>query len=502
MMIDAIESMVSLDFSYSEIETADCEIPQTYIRVGGEVPVGAQKAAWIQARAGWPTVQEAGRQSSLCSTPKAPMRVAKFSLSNEDLQGSVWFGSTAPNFPDLGQITLLSAAASLTATGLISARISRENQRASVAKDEFLAMLAHELRNPLSPIKSASEMLSFRKLDTAALQRIGKVIGRQVGHMTGLIDDLLDVSRVTRGIVTLTKSALNLKEVVADAIEQIRPQLDSKRHHLSTHIAEDDIFVSGDKKRLVQVVSNLLGNAVKYTPPNGNISISLETHGDRVVMVVSDDGLGMSDFLIRNAFDLFAQGERALDRSQGGLGIGLALVKSLVLLHRGSISATSAGLGLGSHFTMMLPMLVKPCAETSISVVLLEKSEVALRILIVDDNVDAADMLAMLLTSHGHEVRIEHGSVAAYSSSLLTDTDVFLLDIGLPGMDGMELVRRLRKTSRNASRIMIAVTGYGQPVDKENALKAGFDHHFVKPIETSELVKLLSRIKCSNRDLV
>ena len=502
MMIDAIESMVSLDFTYSEIATSGDNIPETYIRVDGEAPVGAQRAAWMRARADWPTIQEAGRQSSLCSTPKSPMRVARFSLSNEDLQGSVWFGSTAPNFPDLGQITLLSAAASLTATGLIGARISRENQRASIAKDEFLAMLAHELRNPLSPIKSASEMLSFGTLDAAALQRIGKIIGRQVGHMAGLIDDLLDVSRVTRGIVTLSKRPLNLKEVVADAIEQIRPQLALKRHHLSTHIADQDLFVLGDKKRLVQVVANLLGNAVKYTPPNGNISISLETHEDQVVMVVSDDGLGMSDFLIKNAFDLFAQGERALDRSQGGLGIGLALVKSLVLLHRGSISATSAGLGLGSHFTMVLPMLHTTCAETSVAVVLLEQSEVALRILIVDDNIDAADMLAMLLTSHGHEVRIEHGSVAAYASSLLTDTDVFLLDLGLPGMDGLELVRRLRKTSRNASRIMIAITGYGQPQDKENALKAGFDHHFVKPVETTELIKLLTRIKCGDRDLV
>lgn len=495
LMIDAIESMVPVAFSYSQAEMVTNEAAETYIMVGGQVVAGSERTGWIEARSGWPDARRLGSHTTLCDTPIGPMRVACVSLANENLQGSLWFGSADPGFPDVGQMTLLSAAASLTATGLIGARIGRENQLAAIAKDEFLAMLAHELRNPLAPIKSAAELLASGKVDATTLQRISKVIGRQVVHMTGLIDDLLDVSRVTRGIVTLSKVPLDMKEVVAEAIEQIRPLLELKAHRLSTRMPNHAIVVLGDKKRLVQVVANLLGNAVKYTMPNGNISVDLENNANQAVLMVGDDGVGMTPALTKYAFDLFSQGERTSDRSQGGLGIGLALARSLVMLHSGTISAASAGLGSGSRFTVAVPTLPDGRIESPIEAIPLESRMPALRILIVDDNIDAAEMLAILLTSHGHEVRIENGSHAAYASSLVTHTDVFLLDIGLPEMDGKELVRRLRRTQRNADRTMIAVTGYGQLQDKEDALKAGFDHHLVKPIDATELISLLSRIK-------
>lgn len=495
LMIEAIESMVPVAFSYSQAELLADHPAETCVMVGGTVATGAQRSAWMDACSHWPDTQIVGRHASLCSTPIGPMRVVRVSLSHKDLQGSLWFGSADPSFPNGGQMTLLSAAASLTATGLMGARIGHENQLAAIAKDEFLAMLAHELRNPLAPISAAADLLLLGQIEAATLQRISTVIGRQVLHMTGLIDDLLDVSRVTRGMVTLSESALDMRDVVGDAIEQIRPLLELKGHRLSIQLAQQASVVSGDKKRLVQVVANLLVNAVKYTMPNGSICITLETDSDQVALSVSDNGVGMSASLVNRVFDLFAQGERTSDRSQGGLGIGLALVKSLVTLHRGTVTAASAGPGSGSRFTVAFPLLRDSYFATSMKIAVAQPHAVALRILIVDDNIDAADMLGMLLTSQGHEVRIENGSHAAYASSLLTDTDVFLLDIGLPEMDGKELVRRLRKTARNADRIMIAVTGYGQPQDKENALKAGFDYHFVKPIDSTALEALLSQIK-------
>lgn len=375
-------------------------------------------------------------------------------------------------------------------------RIEQDLQLADRRKDEFLAMLAHELRNPLAPISAAADLLRFAPLDETRIRRSSEVISRQVGHMTSLVDDLLDVSRVTRGLVTLELSTLDVKRIVADAVEQARPLIEARRHHFSVSLPPDSVFVHGDQKRLVQVLVNLLNNAARYTPEAGHIALRMELHGTQVRLVVIDNGIGMAPGLVDHVFKLFAQAERSADRSQGGLGIGLALVKSLIELHHGGVSAYSAGVGKGSVFTVCLPMIAEAGTSASSShadglAALPERQ----RIMIVDDSVDAAHMLAMFLEAAGHEVLVEHDPLVALERARIERPDVCLLDIGLPALDGRELARRLRSQPETENTILIAVTGYGQPQDRSSALAAGFNHYFVKPVETSALVALLSTVR-------
>ncbi|HEV2611691.1 MAG TPA: ATP-binding protein [Noviherbaspirillum sp.] len=361
-------------------------------------------------------------------------------------------------------------------------------------KDEFLAMLAHELRNPLAPIGAAAELLQFARLDEARVRQTSEVIVRQVNHMTGLINDLLDVSRVTRGMVELDNAPLDIARVVTDAVEQVMPLIRSRRHHLRMELAPDTTMVLGDMKRLVQVVANLVGNAAKFTPDGGYIAVRTEVHEDRVVLEVVDNGIGMAPETVARVFDLFAQAERTSDRSMGGLGLGLALVKRLVELHQGSVCCTSQGIGEGSRFTVCLPRLAESAHSDRCHAAqkVLGRAK-PLRILVVDDNVDAALMLAMLLESLGHEVLMEHGSRRALERARLEKPDVCILDIGLPDMDGNELAQRLRRQGGTSGAVLIAVTGYGQDKDREYALAAGFDHHLVKPIDTERLSTILAK---------
>jgi PAS domain S-box-containing protein len=365
---------------------------------------------------------------------------------------------------------------------------------ASRRKDEFLAMLAHELRNPLAPISAAAEILEMVQLDEARIKSTSQIISRQVQHMSNLIEDLLDVSRVTRGLVTLNKSAQDLKSIVSNAIEQVRPLVESRRHHLSLNLAAESAFVLGDQKRLVQIVTNLLNNAAKYTPAGGNIQLEMKTDGDAIRLSIVDDGAGIAPELQRHIFDLFTQAERTPDRSQGGLGIGLALVKSLTELHGGSVECYSAGFGKGSCFTIVLPKLPehKNVADGPLKGRQLPQADTKLRILVVDDNIDAANMLSFYLEASGHEVIMEHGSRRALERARLEKPDVCILDIGLPEIDGFELARRLKKQSETAHTRLIAVTGYGQEQDRQASREAGFDHHLVKPVNTQMLHALLT----------
>jgi PAS domain S-box-containing protein len=377
----------------------------------------------------------------------------------------------------------------------ISDRIKSEEAllQAGRRKDEFLAMLAHELRNPLAPIAAAADLLGVGRLDEAQIRQTSSVIARQVKHMTGLVDDLLDVSRVTRGLVQLDKTRLDAKRILFDAVEQVRPLIEARRHRLALHTPPESTFVLGDAKRLVQVVANLLNNAAKYTPPGGDIALSVEVEDGQIEIAVSDNGVGMAPELQDRAFELFAQGARSPDRSQGGLGIGLALVKSLVALHGGSIAVHSAGTGQGSRFEVRLPHLIEevppPGAEAHFGNA--DATGNAAKLMVVDDNVDAAQMLAMVLQSLGHRAFVEHDPYRALDRSRVEMPDVCLLDIGLPGMDGNELARRLRSQPETAQSLLIAVTGYGQEQDRELALAAGFDHHLAKPVDSASLAKLL-----------
>jgi PAS domain S-box-containing protein len=365
-------------------------------------------------------------------------------------------------------------------------------------KDEFLAMLAHELRNPLAPISAAAELIGMVKLDEARLQGASRIISRQVHHLTELVDDLLDVSRVTRGLITLNKTKQDIKDVVASAAEQVRPLMEAQHHHFSMDLSPQAANVVGDKKRLVQIVANLLNNAAKYTPEHGSICLKLEVDEERVLVHVQDNGIGIAPELQPHIFKLFAQAERTADRTQGGLGLGLALVKNLVELHDGSVSCQSNGLGEGSCFTVSFPRLTvethtgaaQPWDGTT-----LRTLERKLRILVVDDNLDAADMLKMLLEALGHDVLVENESRSALIRAQTELPDLVLLDIGLPNIDGYALARQLRESPSTSHLKLAAVTGYGQESDRKKAWDAGFDYHLVKPVDSKKLMAIL--VQCT-----
>jgi signal transduction histidine kinase len=332
-------------------------------------------------------------------------------------------------------------------------------------KDDFLAMLAHELRNPLAPISTAAQLLKAAPSDPARVQRSADIIDRQVRHMTELVDDLLDVSRVTRGLVELDRRPVEMKTVLAHAIEQVRPLVESRGHELTMRMPPDDVQVLGDRPRLVQVVSNLLTNAAKYTPPDGALSVSMAV-GEEVEIRVADNGTGIEPELLPHVFELFTQGARTPDRAQGGLGLGLALVKSLVELHGGQVAALSPPLPRASR---------------------------RLRVLVVDDNKDAAETLGLLLETLGHEVHVAHDSASALEAAKGGAFDAYVLDIGLPGMDGFVLARQLRAEGSGVAATFIALTGYGGSDDRHRGQEAGFDHYLVKPADAAELATLLQR---------
>ena len=363
-------------------------------------------------------------------------------------------------------------------------------------KDEFLAMLAHELRNPLAPIAAAAELLSIEGLNPEDVKHTSEVISRQVSHMTSLVNDLLDMSRVTSGLVTLVRAPMDIKSIMAEAIEQVEPMIRARDHHLAVLPAPVPALIWGDHKRLVQVLANLLNNAAKYTPPGGNIVLQVEAQEGYVGLSVRDDGIGMSPELVESAFELFAQAQRSPDRADGGLGIGLALVRGIVELHGGTVTAHSQGVGKGSEFRVLLPRAgeIAAVAEQPDHPLATQAGAAELKVLIVDDNVDAARMLAMLLKVAGQRVFVEHQPKHALEVARAAQPDVCLLDIGLPEMDGNELARRLRAQPETSKAVLIAVTGYSQEKGSASPIAPEFDHHMVKPIETGRLLALLRQI--------
>lgn len=366
-------------------------------------------------------------------------------------------------------------------------------ERANRRKDDFLAMLAHELRNPLAPISTAAQLLKLPGQDEKMVRRASEMIGRQVKHLTELVDDLLDVSRVTRGLVSIDKKDVDIKTVVNNAVEQASPVIESRQHTLTMRLASAHPYVLGDDTRLVQVLTNLLNNAAKYTPQGGEIRLAVEIQGLQVCISVSDNGIGMDASLLPTVFDLFTQAERTPDRCQGGLGLGLALVKSIVHLHGGEVTAHSDGPGKGSTFAVCLPLLKRQLAESGPAAREHGPSDGApLHILLVDDNQDAAQSLAAVLESYGHEVTVKSDANDALEEALAAPPDVFLLDIGLPDMDGYELSRQLHARPENQDATYVAVTGYGQAHDKVLAKQAGFDHYFVKPVDLPALQNVLA----------
>lgn len=390
-------------------------------------------------------------------------------------------------------IEWLGSASDISARKLAEEQLQEANQR----KDEFLAMLAHELRNPLAPIAAAADLLRLAAHDEARVRKISAIVARQVQHLTGLVDDLLDVSRVTRGHVGLDCTPLDLRSIIQDALEQVRPLVEQQRHSLVLHTAPFAVTVSGDAKRLTQVVTNLLTNAAKYTPPGGEISVSLEQDPAHVAVVVRDNGIGMSAKLIDHCFELFVQAERTSDRAAGGLGIGLALVKRLVELHGGRIAARSDGEGRGSTFTVTLPRIDNVAWSGDGASDGLTPVTSRLRVFVVDDNADAANMLAMLIDGLGCEALVETQSRRALERIRAERPDVCLLDIGMPDIDGHALARAIRETMAKPP-MLVAITGYSHAQDRAAALGAGFDEHFAKPVDSAKLAKLLSSLTASH----
>jgi signal transduction histidine kinase/CheY-like chemotaxis protein len=376
-------------------------------------------------------------------------------------------------------------------------QVEHELRAANRQKDQFLAMLAHELRNPLAPITTAAQLLKQGRLDARATRHASEIIARQAEHMTELVNDLLDVSRVTRGLVTLEREELEIDAVVSSAVEQVRPLIEARCHALALDLSGEPVHVMGDRTRLVQVVSNVLNNAAKYTPPGGSIDLRVAVHGAQVEVAVRDSGVGIEPDVLPYIFDLFTQAERTPDRSQGGLGIGLALVKSLAALHGGGVEARSAGLGQGSEFIVRLPRLEQPRGEPAIEPAAAAGADVQapLRVLVVDDNIDAALMLATLLGMQGHSVCVEHDGRNALQRARLQHPQVLLLDIGLPDMDGYELARAMRKLPETAGAVLVALTGYGQGQDRADAARAGFNHHLVKPASMEQVGAILAQAR-------
>jgi signal transduction histidine kinase len=361
-------------------------------------------------------------------------------------------------------------------------------EAANRAKDEFLAMLGHELRNPLAPIATAVQLLNMRRDPDARRPELA-VIDRQVKHVIRLVDDLLDVSRITRGKVQLKRSRIEASQVVSDAVEMASPLLEQRRHHLTVSVARGGLPLDADDARLAQVVANLLTNAAKYTEPGGEISIAATVEDGEVVIRVRDNGRGIAGEMLSRIFELFVQGQRSPDRAEGGLGLGLALVRSLVELHGGSVSAHSDGPGCGSEFVVRLPEAPVESAAPDVAAVVSPAGGFSpqKRVLLVDDNGDAAELLGEVLRSAGHQVAIAHDGPEALGLLQQFHPEVAVLDIGLPVMDGYELARRLRKSFRQLR--CIAVTGYGQETDRARSRQAGFELHLVKPVDVSALLQ-------------
>ncbi len=362
-------------------------------------------------------------------------------------------------------------------------------------KDEFLATLAHELRNPLAPLRNALHLLRLAGNNETVLAQVRDMMDRQLHHLVRLVDDLLDVSRITRGKIELRRQRLDLADVVRGAVETSRPLIEAGRHDLSVRLPSERVEVDGDLTRLTQVLANLLNNSSKYTPEAGRIELSARREAGDAVVRVRDTGIGIPAEMLPHIFDLFAQVDRHIDRAQGGLGIGLTLVRSLVEMHGGTVQAHSDGPGQGSEFVVRLPLAPRdappPAAETPAG----RHGAGAAprrRVLVVDDNEDSARTLGMLLQFMGHEVRVVHDGAAALEVAPQFAPEIVLCDIGLPGMDGYQLARRLRELPALSGAVLVAQTGWGQEEDRRRSQEAGFSHHLVKPIDPDALNELLT----------
>jgi PAS domain S-box-containing protein len=368
---------------------------------------------------------------------------------------------------------------------------------ANRSREEFMALLSHELRSPLSPIINAVNILRQMKTDDPIIDQAGNIIDRQVGRMVRLVDDLLDISRITKGKLRLTKEQVELRVVVNRAAETARAFIDARKHDFSVSLPTKPIWVEADPARLEQVVVNLLNNAAKYTDTGGFIRMTVKQEGTEAVIRVRDNGAGIAPELLPHIFELFTQVDGSLGRSYGGLGIGLALARNLVEMHEGRLQASSAGLGKGCEFAIKLPALLAPsgrAAKTFLEPV--QPTGRSLQVLVVEDNIDSADSLGLLLRLYGHEVKVARTGPTALEMASASRPDVVLLDIGLPGMDGYQVAERLRERPEFKDVMICALTGYSpSEADHQRQKKTGFDHYYVKPVTLAKLLELFKMVR-------
>ena len=374
-------------------------------------------------------------------------------------------------------------------------QLAEANQR----KDEFLAMLAHELRNPLAPILNVVQVFKQEATGKPHLQEVTGMVERSLNRIVRIVDDLLDVSRITTGKIELRKERLPLQTAVHQALESVQPLIESRKHELTISMPPEEIWLEADPVRIDQILTNLLSNAAKYTEPGGRIWLNVERLGNDCAITVKDNGIGIKPEMLPRIFELFVQVDHSLERAQGGLGIGLTLVKRLVEMHGGIVEARSGGIGEGSEFVVHLRVVPEYSGHKPEDVQTHHsKEEKPLRILVVDDNMDTANSLALLLRLKGHQVMTANTGPKGLETAISETPDVVLMDIGLPGMDGCQVAQRIREHPEFASMQLIAISGYGQEADQRRCQQAGFNHHLVKPVDLSKLEDLLAESRHEN----
>jgi signal transduction histidine kinase len=477
------------------------------------VPAVAELAPGALPSAHFALLREAQSDPEALATRELPLEDGALRMlplvHGDRLLGALWIDGEASALGEavLPDVAVRAAIAFATARLYRNLQVEIAERRqaearleeASRRKDEFLAMLSHELRNPLAPIRNAVEVIRLIAPPEPKLRWAADVTDRQVRQLTRLVDELLDVARISQGKIVLQQQRLNLVTLVSQCIETNRPFVAARHLSLASALPGEPIHLNGDATRLAQVINNLLTNATRYTPEGGTITVSVgrETTpaGSVALLEVSDDGIGIEADLLPHVFELFEQGKRALDRTQGGLGVGLTLVQRLVRLHGGVVEASSAGTGLGAKFRVLLPCLPEGAVpeSTDEGPEALVPPGVSRRILVVEDNVDVAETTTMLLTLSGHEVRLAKDGLQALQFAQEFVPEVVLLDIGLPLMDGYEVARRLRQMPQTAAALLIALTGYGQTSDRQRGRDAGFDGHLLKPVDPRALGRMIQR---------
>lgn len=483
--VEAVERIVPLRFTMAAVQLVPGQPQHQMLRLDGRYIDETARAEWEVASKDWEHGRTPYGRVLTLSTPIQPMRVVRLSMGYGSFGGEVWFGSDHNNFPSITQLAFLQAAASLATTGLQSARANYEREQASRAKDEFLAMLGHELRNPLAPIITVLDLAKLRNKGQD-LPRDYQIIERQAKHLSRLLDDLLDVTRIIRGKVDLKREPLDLISLLKSAVEAAT-LIQERGHRLTINVPDHPVWSFGDVTRLTQVFANLLSNAAKYTDPGGHIDISMEIAERQASISIKDNGSGISPALFPRLFNIFEQGTATIDRAKGGLGIGLALVKTFVEQHEGTVVAHSEGIGSGSTFTVSLPLLSQPTEPSLPADIVSEPEGLKARVLIVDDNTDALESLRDYLTHRGHEVFATEDPLEALRMAKQFQPEVAVLDIGLPGMDGYDLAKALRGLLLPNPIRLVALTGYGQTKDFERSKAAGFDMHLVKPVPLAAL---------------